>query len=311
VIIFKKISFIILLTIICILRTEAGIKDAIFATVGDKAITHSDITNEIKINLVLSNISFSEEKRDQIQSAAIRSAIKRAIKRIEIDKYDNLTFNKDDLKKELLKLAGSLSVDLDTFKNIFTTNGVDFSIVENQVKTELLWNSLIFELYKNRLSINAAEIEEQLKSAQNEKKTKEFLLSEIIIRPVPKNELKSKIEEIKNKIKLESFKSVALNSSISETALRGGDLGWINENVISEELRSKIVNTSIGNITEPIILPEGILFIKVRDIRKIDKFKTLEELKNQLIMAEKTKILNMHSLSHYDGLRRSVSINYY
>ena len=160
-IIFKKISFIILLTIICILRTEAGIKDAIFATVGDKAITHSDITNEIKINLVLSNISFSEEKRDQIQSAAIRSAIKRAIKRIEIDKYDNLTFNKDDLKKELLKLAGSLSVDLDTFKNIFTTNGVDFSIVENQVKTELLWNSLIFELYKNRLSINAAEIEEQ------------------------------------------------------------------------------------------------------------------------------------------------------
>ena len=93
-IIFKKISFIILLTIICILRTEAGIKDAIFATVGDKAITHSDITNEIKINLVLSNISFSEEKRDQIQSAAIRSAIKRAIKRIEIDKYDNLTFNK-------------------------------------------------------------------------------------------------------------------------------------------------------------------------------------------------------------------------
>ena len=310
-IIFKKISFIILLTIICILRTEAGIKDAIFATVGDKAITHSDITNEIKINLVLSNISFSEEKRDQIQSAAIRSAIKRAIKRIEIDKYDNLTFNKDDLKKELLKLAGSLSVDLDTFKNIFTTNGVDFSIVENQVKTELLWNSLIFELYKNRLSINAAEIEEQLKSAQNEKKTKEFLLSEIIIRPVPKNELKSKIEEIKNKIKLESFKSVALNSSISETALRGGDLGWINENVISEELRSKIVNTSIGNITEPIILPEGILFIKVRDIRKIDKFKTLEELKNQLIMAEKTKILNMHSLSHYDGLRRSVSINYY
>ena len=310
-IIFKKISFIILLTIICILRTEAGIKDAIFATVGDKAITHSDITNEIKINLVLSNISFSEEKRDQIQSAAIRSAIKRAIKRIEIDKYDNLTFNKDDLKKELLKLAGSLSVDLDTFKNIFTTNGVDFSIVENQVKTELLWNSLIFELYKNRLSINAAEIEEQLKSAQNEKKTKEFLLSEIIIRPVPKNELKSKIEEIKNKIKLESFKSVALNSSISETALRGGDLGWINENLISEELRSKIVNTSIGNITEPIILPEGILFIKVRDIRKIDKFKTLEELKNQLIMAEKTKILNMHSLSHYDGLRRSVSINYY
>ena len=32
-----------------------------------------------------------------------------------------------------------------------------------KIKTELLWNSLIFQLYKNRISINSDEIEEQLK----------------------------------------------------------------------------------------------------------------------------------------------------
>ena len=63
-------------------------------------------------------------------------------------------------------------------------------------------------------------------------------------------------------------------------------------------------------MSEAIILPEGILFFKVRDKRKIDKLKTLEEVKNQLVNAEKTKILNMHSLSHYDKLKRSVTINY-
>ena len=63
-------------------------------------------------------------------------------------------------------------------------------------------------------------------------------------------------------------------------------------------------------MSEAIILPEGILFFKVRDKRKIDKLKTIEEVKNQLVNAEKTKILNMHSLSHYDKLKRSVTINY-
>ena len=39
--------------------------------------------------------------------------------------------------------------------------------------------------------------------------------------------------------------------------------------------------------------------------------KTEEEAKNDLVQAEKKKILNMHSLSHYDNLKRSTTINYY
>ena len=33
-----------------------------------------------------------------------------------------------------------------------------------------------------------------------------------------------------------------MNLSISETALKGGDLGWINENEISKKFKSKIIN---------------------------------------------------------------------
>ena len=53
------------------------------------------------------------------------------------------------------------------------------------------------------------------------------------------------------------------------------------------------------------------MFFKVRDKKKVKMFTDLKEAKNQLIKAEKTKILNMHSLSHYDNLKRSVTINYY
>ena len=50
--------------------------------------------------------------------------------------------------------------------------------------------------------------------------------------------------------------------------------------------------------------------IKIQDeiIKYLDDV-SLEELKNQLVNSEKQKILNMHSLSHYDKVRRSVAIN--
>ena len=102
-----------------------------------------------------------------------------------------------------------------------------------------------------------------------------------------------------------------MDLSISETALKGGDLGWINENAISEQFKSKIIKTPVGKVSEPIILPEGILLFKVRDKRNLKTNLTVDDAKKQLVNAEKTKLLNMYSLSHYDKLRRSIAINYY
>ena len=48
-------------------------------------------------------------------------------------------------------------------------------------------------------------------------------------------------------------------------------------------------------LSEPIILPEGILLFKVRDKKKTKKFVNLEDAKNQLVNNEKTKILRMYS----------------
>ena len=51
--------------------------------------------------------------------------------------------------------------------------------------------------------------------------------------------------------------------------------------------------------------------IRLLNLQKIKKKTNLEELKNQLVNAEKTKILNMYSMSHFDNLRRSTSINFF
>jgi len=290
---------------------ETKITDSLFATVGNKAITNSDIYNEMKIKLIMTGQSFSENMREQLETAAIQSAIRRAIKKIEIEKYSNLQFDQSELNKELNQLSSDMGMDLETFKNTFIANGIDFSVVGDIIKTELMWNNLIFELYKDKLKINVKEIEEKLKIIQNKKEIDEYLVSEIIVKSVKKSELNSKITEIKNKIKVDGFEQVAMNISIAESALKGGNLGWISENVISDEFKSKITATSIGSVSEPVFLPEGILFFKVRDKRKIKAFVNLEQAKNELVKAEKTKILNMRSLSHYDILKRSISVNYY
>jgi len=307
----KKIILLILLPLLFAERANAEISDGIFMSIGDKPITKSDIVNEIKIILILNNESYTDDKKEQLHEVAVKSVVKRNIKLIEIERHNFLKYNEADLQKELLRLASNLYVDVETLKNICESNDLEFSIIEDQIKVELSWNTLIFELYKNTLQISPEQIEEKLKLFQEKKKIEEYLISEIVIEKVPESEIELKIEEIKNKIKIDGFESAAKNLSISESSIKGGDLGWVNENIISEKIKSKLANTPVGEVSSPIILSEGILIFKVREKREVDTNLSLEELKNKLVESEKTRILNMHSLSHYDKVRRSVSINFF
>ena len=142
----KKIFIITIISLFYLTKSNAEIKDYLFATVGNKAITHSDIVREIKIILILSGKSFSEEMREELESVAIRSSVERSIKEIEVEKYKSLEANETDINNELNRLAENINMDLDTLKSIFIANGIDFENVINQTRTELLWNGLIFEI---------------------------------------------------------------------------------------------------------------------------------------------------------------------
>ena len=307
----KKIFFLTLFLLINIEKVNGEIKDSLFMTIGNKPITQSDIVDEIKIILILNNESYSDEKRDQLHELAVKSTIKRTIKNIELERNNFFKLNEEDLQKELARLASNLFLDINTLKNLCESNELDFSKIEDQVKTELYWNSLIFELYKHNLNINQEEIEDRLKLSQNKNEIEEYLISEIVIAKVENEQLDLKIQELKNRIKIEGFDKVAKEVSISESGLKGGDLGWINENIISEKIKSEIIKTAKGSLSSPIILDNGILIFKVRGKRKIQQNSSLEEIKNELINREKNKILNMHSMSHYDKVRRTISIKFF
>ena len=305
----KIIFFLLILLIFPLKKVSSEITDALFMTIGNKAITQSDIVNEIKILLILNNESYVDDKRDQLQKLAINSIIKRKIKEIEIDRNQFYQFNEQDLNNELQRLAININTDLETLKNICSSNELDFSIIENNIKTDLSWNGLIFEMYKGKLSIDTDEIEEQLQFIQD-KKTNEYLISEIFVPPVPENEINTKIKEIMEKINIEGFDVVAKNISISESSSNNGDLGWVDEDKISKKVKKIIQDTKIGKISKPIILREGILFFKVRNKRNANNKLTLEEKKENLVSEQKIKILKMYSLSHYDKIRRSIAIKY-
>ena len=292
-------------------EVKTTLNDGLYATIGNKAITRTDILNEIKSILILNNMTYSDDTRQELQQIAVKSVIKRNIKEIEINKHDFLEFNQSDLNFHLNRIANNANMDLVTLKDTCIANGLDFSIIEDQMKVELLWNSLVFQLYKNKISVDPIEIEKKIKLSQNKKEFNEYLISEIMVKAVEKDKLESMINDIKKRIEVEGFQNVAMKLSLSESATSGGDLGWVNEEKVAKTFRSILSSTPVGGISQAILVKENILIFKVRNKRKIEEEINLEDLKNQLVESEKTKMLNMYSRQHYENLKRIVSIKFF
>ncbi len=286
------------------------IKDMLFATVGDKALTDSDVINEVKTILIINNQSYSKDKKKELQSLAVRRVIERLIKKSEIEKFSLLRFDEDNLKQKIDIIAKGVNVDVDGLKAIFDRNDADFEELRESIKTDLLWNNMILAIYENKLNVNENEIDQQLANYKKDAIIYEYLLSEIVLKPVESSKLEEELNMVKNMIDDIGFQKTAMNISLSVNSAKGGDIGWIDENSLTARFKSKIINTPVGKISEPLILPEGIIIFTVRDKRKSDKVIDLEETKELLIIAEKNKMLNMYSLSHYESLTRSIAVNY-
>ena len=284
------------------------ISNSIVITVGNLPITYLDLVKEMRLIAIVSNNKIEDSNKEQIKNIAAKSLIKRKIKEIEIEKYSIKNYNKNDLKKLISQTSINLGTNKDGLKKIMNLNNLDFKYLEHKYEVDLKWNSLIFELYKNKVVLNMGEVEEILNNTvKNTVSRKDFLLSEIEIN-LPNNEMQLVIKKIMGNIEMEGFENTAKKYSISQTAESGGSLGWMNEKKLSRKILENIKDLKTNEVGKPIILENSIVFLKKMGEKVYEK--DVKKLKDNIIKIEKEKKLKMFSNSHYSNLERVTQINF-
>ena len=65
-------------------KVSAEIKNSIIMTIGNHAVTHLDLLNEIKLIAILSNTKVNQANSEQIKNLAIKSIITKTLKNQEV-----------------------------------------------------------------------------------------------------------------------------------------------------------------------------------------------------------------------------------
>jgi hypothetical protein len=134
----------------------------IIITVGKYPITYFDLFKEVKMISILSNSKINENNREQIKNLAIASLIKRKIKIGEIEKLGIKNYNKRDLEKLIQNTSRDVGLDKNGLRGLLKKNNLSFDSLVKKFEIDLRWNSMIFQMYKNKISLNTVEIENKI-----------------------------------------------------------------------------------------------------------------------------------------------------
>jgi len=302
-----KIFFYIIIFIFCFNSTYS-IESKIIYNIQNEIITNIDLKNEFKYLLVLNN-RLKDIDKDMAFLISKESLVRDKIKKIEIMKnFKNLKIDQkyeDILIKDIyLKLGLD---NKDQFIEYLKEYDLKLKNIIEKITINALWNDLIIRKYSAKIEINEKKIKNKI-DLINQQTTRDFLLSEIVYEVENKEEINKKFIEIKKSIKDIGFENTVSLFSISASAKTGGNIGWVNEKSLSQDILKNIEKME-GNLTQPIILPNSILMLKINEIKKATlKIDYDIELK-KAIDYERNKQLNQYSIIYFNRIKKNLEFN--
>ena len=300
----KKKILIFLFVIICV--HAQSIETKIIHNIQNEIITNIDIKNEFRYLVALNN-SLKELEEEKILNISNESAIREKIKKIEISKnFKEIKLNEDYSELLLKNIYSRLNLEsINEFEIYLKNYDLKISDIKAKITIDALWNELIIKKYSSKVAINEAAIRKEL--LKNSKiQSKEYQLSEIIFEVENKEEIEKKYKEVVKSINEIGFENSAATYSFSESAKIGGDIGWINQNSLNNNIRKNINSLKIGEFTKPIILSNGILILKLINTKNSETTIDIENEFKKAINYERSRQLNQYSKIYYNKIKKNL-----
>jgi len=206
--------------------------------INNEIITNVDVENEYNYLIALNN-DFRKIQKDEALKIAKNSLMKEKIKKIEIEKYYDLS-QKPEIMSGIIKdlYTGVNLKNVNEFKSYLKKYNVNYLDIEKKINIETTWNKLVYNKYKNQVRINSEELKKKILNQKSEQNS--YLISEILFVTNVEENIDDKYKKIKISIEKNGFKNSANIYSISESSKFGGRVGWINESQLSKEVILKL-----------------------------------------------------------------------
>ena len=244
----------------------------IAAVVNNEAISIPDLVARIDVAIVASRLRASEDLRRQLAPQVLRSLVDERLKVQEAERL-GLTATEAEMataRRSIEQRNGIAAGGLDDF---LQRQGLSVATVTDQLRAEILWSKLVRGRLGAAVSVGEGEIDEALAQLEANRGRPEYRVAEIFLAVESReqeSEVRAAAESLFEQLKAGAkFDQIASQFSQSATAAVGGDIGWVLEGELPDEIEAVLARMEPGRIAPPVRTFDGYSIVLLIDRRTV------------------------------------------
>jgi peptidyl-prolyl cis-trans isomerase SurA len=244
----------------------------IAAVVNDEVISVYDLINRTRLAILSAGLPDTIETRRRLRPQVLRALIDERIQ-VQEAQRQNISASPEEMESAVARIEENNRMPRGGLEQVIKQAGIEWSSVQAQVRTNLLWQKLVNRKLRNTLQIGDDEIDEQLERIRAAQGTPEFLLGELFLSvdtPDQEEEVRQAAMGLIDQLQRGApFPELARQFSQSASAATGGDIGWVQGSTLEDDIAKAVADTPPGRVTQPIRSVGGYYIYVVRQRRTI------------------------------------------
>lgn len=250
----------------------AGPRTDIVAVVNTDIVSNDDIANRTRLFAMSTGMPVTQEVMDRLRPQITRQLIDERLRLQEI-KRRRIVVGDQEIADAIKAIETNNSMASGTLRQRLAADGVGMRTLIDQVRVQLGWTDVLRQVLGDKAQISKEEIDEQKGLLAQQTGKPEFHVGEIFI-PVddPANNADAQrfTETVISQLRAGApFPVVAAQFSQSQSALEGGDEGWLQLNQLDPAVAKLVQEMPVGAISNPVKVPGGFSIVQMRAKREL------------------------------------------
>ncbi len=242
----------------------------IAAVVDGKAISVMDLVNRTRLVMFGAGLSPTEENMQRLMPQILNAMIDEVLQRQEAE-AQNVTVRPQEVENALAGMEQRNNLPPGGLDGFLASRGIDKSTLESQVQASIAWAKLVDRRLRPQVVIGDEEVDEALRRIEENQGRPQLLVSEIFL-AADDSAADGRVRESALRVAQQiragaSFEALARALSQNATAAAGGDLGWLTEGQLDEEVERVLATMQPGQVAGPIRTQDGYHIVLLRDRR--------------------------------------------
>jgi peptidyl-prolyl cis-trans isomerase SurA len=244
----------------------------IAAVVNGDVISEADIANRARLFAISTGLPLSPEVIDRLRPQILRQLVDERL-RVQEAQRRKIVIQDAQIAAAIKEIETRNNLQPGALRAKLSSDGVSTRTLIDQIRAQLAWSQMLRQVVENRINVSDTDVAEQQKLVAQQIGQPEFRLGEIFI-PVddPANAADAQrfAETVISELRAgASFAVVAAQFSQTQSALEGGQLGWVQTNQLDPAVAHIVTQMPVGAVSNPVRVPGGFSIVTLQAKREI------------------------------------------